>query len=98
MCGHKTCKECFEGNLSYLSQTAFNASRILCPIVTCGRQLSNKEIQSNVSREKYEQYYRLCQNVAEAKDHNKKPCPTPNCDSLIDITKVFGAKVDCPKC
>ena len=43
----------------------------------------------------YEKYMRFKKNLQIATDKKKKHCPTPDCDSVVDVSKVIGNKVDC---
>ena len=68
-----------------------------CPNKDCPRQVTPAEVQMVIGGDSYKKFLKFMKNYEVGKDKNKKFCPIPGCEEVIQ-GKKGATKVKCSKC
>lgn len=61
--------------------------KIKCPNQDCRIQIDSEEIRKLINSDTYEKFKRLLLNYEVTKSHDKRFCPYPGCEAVIQCTK-----------
>eukprot|EP00347_Sterkiella_histriomuscorum_P013815 403363259 len=96
-CGHYFCEECFKAYIEYMINNG-HAYQIKCPDADCQVEFLAQLMKEILSENMFEKYKRLQLNIEVSKSRNKKFCPIPSCENVIEVKQSNTKKVQCQKC
>jgi len=97
-CGHEFCQTCVHSHVKNFMENNLNTVLPCCPNYYCKKLFSNAELQSYAHPDDYIRYQKFIQGVKVVTDRSTRYCPTPDCESIVELSHFGISKVDCPKC
>jgi hypothetical protein len=82
---------------NYMVEKSGKAYDIKCPNQACGYKASDNDIKELLGEASYKKFRKFLMQYEVARSKNKKFCPQPDCESIIDA-KPSTTQVKCPTC
>ena len=95
-CGHVFCHDCLSGYFD--SKIQDGDTSFTCPNPTCGENISQRDIQIHVERDKFNRFERLQFNRALDTMDDIAYCPKPDCRTQTVKWNLESTNVQCGQC
>jgi ribonuclease HIII len=94
-CGHYFCKECLTGYYNFKINESGRVHTMKCPNSECKNYVKGKYVKELVGENSYQKFVKFMLNHEVATNANKKFCPIPGCENVIESKRAGETKIYC---